>query len=352
MAAGAVLVAAAVTAGVVVTSGGTQASSAAGQAPPNTAKVERGRLSATVSLDGTLTYRARPDGSPYSVINQARGTYTALPEAGERVGCGDTLYRVDEHPVLLLCGAVPAYRDLHIGDEGRDVRQLNRNLRRLGYHHAPAGPGFTWKTRRALKRLQHRRGIEVSGELAADQAVFVPEAVRIAKVNGELGGVARPGAQMAQATSDRLGVQVDLDASQQGEVKVGDRAQITLPGLKVVDGRVGRLGSVARTAGKNDDPGVATIPAYIGLDDAAQARGLDSAPVQVDIRTKGVQDALSVPVTALVGRSGGGFAVEVVRRGGRRELVAVKLGLFDTAGGRVQVEGDLAEGDAVAVPSL
>ena len=65
-----------------------------------------------------------------------------------------------------------------------------------------------------------------------------------------------------------------------------------------------------------------------------------------------VESALSVPVTALVGKSGGGFAVEVVRAGGRRELVAVKLGLFDTAGGRVQVEGDLHEGDQVVVPSL
>ena len=72
----------------------------------------------------------------------------------------------------------------------------------------------------------------------------------------------------------------------------------------------------------------------------------------MDITTKGVDDALSVPVTALVGRSGGGFAVEVVRAGGRRELVAVRLGLFDTTGGRVEVEGDLAEGDRVVVPSL
>jgi multidrug efflux pump subunit AcrA (membrane-fusion protein) len=72
----------------------------------------------------------------------------------------------------------------------------------------------------------------------------------------------------------------------------------------------------------------------------------------VDITTKGVENALSVPVTALVGKSGGGFAVEVVRAGGRRELVAVKLGLFDTGGGRVQVEGDLREGDSVVVPSL
>jgi hypothetical protein len=71
----------------------------------------------------------------------------------------------------------------------------------------------------------------------------------------------------------------------------------------------------------------------------------------VDITTKGVESALSVPVTALVGKSGGGFAVDVVRHGGPRELVAVKLGLFDTAHGRVEVEGDLDEGEQVVVPS-
>ena len=169
-------------------------------------------------------------------------------------------------------------------------------------------------------------------------------------MTGELGGSARPGAQVAQATSDTLGVQVDLDASQQGEVKQGDRARITLPGLEVVNGRVARLGRVAESAGK--DAGSATIPASVRLADPAKARGLDRAPVQVDITTRGVKSALSVPVTALVGRSGGGFAVEVVRDGGRRELVAVKLGLFDGTDGRVQVEGDLAEGDDVVVPSL
>ena len=42
-----------------------------GELPVNTAQVERRTLSAMVSQAGTLTYRARSDGSPYSVINQA-----------------------------------------------------------------------------------------------------------------------------------------------------------------------------------------------------------------------------------------------------------------------------------------
>ena len=76
---------------------GAEHPTAAAQAPAaNTAKVEKGELSAMVSGAGTLTYRARSDGSPYSVINQARGVYTELPDDGDKVGCGGVLYRVDD----------------------------------------------------------------------------------------------------------------------------------------------------------------------------------------------------------------------------------------------------------------
>jgi hypothetical protein len=356
LAAAAVLVATTATGGVVVMSRADEAAPAARDAPANTAKVQRGRLAAMVSADGTLTYRARSDGSPYAVINQARGTYTGLPESGDRVDCGQVLYRVDDAPAVLLCGSTPAYRSLSQGDSGPDVAELNANLVELGYATRAqldrSSDDFSSETASALGKLQSKLGEDQTGSLDLGRALFLPRSVRIAKVTGALGGSARPGAAVAQATSDVLEVQVDLDASQQGEVKKGDRARITLPGNTSVTGRVGRLGSVAQApAGRNADAAGATIPAYIALDDPAKARGLDRAPVQVDIATKGVERALSVPVTALVGKSGGGFAVELVRSGGRRELVAVQLGLFDTAGGRVQIEGDLREGDDVVVPS-
>ena len=142
LAAAAVLVAA--ICGVVVMSGAEHPAAAAPAPAANTVKVELGELSAMVSQDGTLTYRARSDGSPYPVINQARGVYTSLPESGDKVGCGGVLYRVDDKPVVLLCGTVPAYRALHMGVKGRDVRQLNRNLHRLGYDadaHVRIDPG-------------------------------------------------------------------------------------------------------------------------------------------------------------------------------------------------------------------
>jgi peptidoglycan hydrolase-like protein with peptidoglycan-binding domain len=357
LAAAAVLVVA--TCGVVAVSGAEHPTAAVPAPAADTVKVELGELSAMVSQGGTLTYRARSDGSPYAVINQARGVYTKLPDSGDKVGCGGVLYRVNDKPVVLLCGTVPAYRGLHIGMKGRDVRQLNHNLHRLGYDtdaHVRIEPGanaFTSKTEQALKVLQLKKGIGATGRLATDDAVFLPEAVRIERVTGQVGGSAGPGAPVLRATSDTLHVQVNLDPSQQGEVEKGDRAEVTLPGNTPVSGRVVGFGRVAQTpAGQGSEAADATIPTFISLDHPARARGLDQAPVQVDITTKGVDSALSVPVTALVGKSGGGFAVEVVRAGGRRELVAVELGLFDTGGGRVQVEGDLRAGDSVVVPSI
>jgi hypothetical protein len=356
MAGAAAAVAVAATGGLVVTSSGNEATSSAQEPPANTATVEKGKLSDMVSQYGTLTYRARSDGSPYAVINRARGIYTKLPAGGAKIRCGEALYRVNDRPVLLLCGSTPAYRSLSEGDSGRDVAELNANLVDLGYATRaqldPSSDSFGSETASALEKLQSKLGEGQTGSLGLGRAVFLPEPVRIAQVTGELGGSARPGGPVLSATSELVEVQLNLDPSQQGEVEKGDRAQITLPGNTSVTGKVDRLGRVAQVpAGQDNNAGAAIIPAYVSLDDPQEAGGLDKAPVEVEITTKGVASALSVPVTALVGKSGGGFAVEVVRADGRRELVAVKLGLFDTGGGRVEVEGDLREGDHVVVPS-
>lgn len=345
--------------GSLVACGGAErhdSSASAGEVATATARVERGALSASFTQDGILTYRARPDGTPYAVVNHARGTITRVPAVGDRVACGDPLYRVDDDPVILLCGSLPSYRDLALGDAGRDVRQLNANLHRLGFDRRaalnPNHAGFTWETQQALQNLQRVRGLTPTGRLARADAVVLPSAVRIAKVAVQLGETAQPGGQVAQATSDVVQVRVNLSPAQQGEVERGDRARITLPGNRSIRGTVERLGAVAKVP---DGQGAsaaaaAAIPAYVRLDQPAQARGLDEAPVRVEVATEGVDDVLSVPVLALAGKAGGGFAVEVVR-GASRTQVAVSLGLFDANAGRVEVEGAIQAGDLVVVPS-
>ena len=342
--------------GVVATSGAAPVTPSAQPPTAKTVSVQRGRLSNVVSAIGSLTFQAGPDGVPYSALNWARGVYTDLPLRGDRVACGDVLYRVNERPVLLLCGPVPAYRTLELGDVGGDVRELNGTLHALGddarFEINPDDTAFTAGTVSALQELQRHAGLPVTGTLGLGDAVFLPGPVRIGKVSAELGGVAEPAAALLDATSPAPEVVVDLDAAQQGEVRAGDAAQITLPGNSVVKGQVARLGNVVVSdAGQGGSAQVATFPVYVSLDNSGAASGFDGAPVQVSIATTGVDNALSVPVLALIGRPGGGFAVEVVRGDGQHELVPVTLGLFDTSAGRVQVEGALVEGDQVVVPS-
>jgi hypothetical protein len=338
-----------------------QATPAAAEPPANLAKVEKGTLSAMVSLDGTLTYQAQSDGSPYSVISQASGTATWLPALGQVVDPGQVIYRVNDTPVVLLSGATPAYRTLSAGTTGADVTELNADLVALGYATAaeiPAGTDtFTAATATSLKKLQTTLGLSQTGTLPLGQAVFEPVAVRVTTVSATLGGPLQAGQAVLQGTSTNRVVAIALDAAQQSMVKVGEHVVVTLPDNRTTPGIVTSVGTVATTppptnGGGGNGKSAPIIPVEVQPTDPAATGRLDQAPVQVEITTQVVNDALSVPVTALVGKSGGGFAVEVVRAGGPRELVPVKLGLFDTVGGRVEVAGNLREGDQVVVPSL
>ena len=357
----AVLVAVIVAGGVVFMSSATQATPATPEPPANTVTVAKGKLSAMVALDGTLTYRAQADGAPYTVISQTPGTATWLPAVGQVVEHGQVIYRVDDNPVVLLYGSTPAYRTLAAGMTGADVTELNADLVALEYATAaelPAGTDtFTPATATALQQLQATLGLSQTGTLPLGQAVFEPGAVRVTTVLATLGGPLQASHPVLQGTSTTRVVTIALDAAQQSMVKAGDHVVITLPDNSTTPGVVTAVGTVATTSpspngGGGNGRSTPTVTVEVQPTDPAATGNLDQAPVGVAITTAVVESALSVPVTALVGKAGGGFAVEVARADGRRELVAVKLGLFDTAGGRVQVEGDLHEGDHVVVPSL
>jgi peptidoglycan hydrolase-like protein with peptidoglycan-binding domain len=375
LAAAPLLIALAAVGGVLVTSGARQAAAANQQPPAHTAQVEKRTLSATFSQPGTLTYRARSDGSPYSVINHARGTYTKLPTAGQVISQGHVLYRVDNSPVVLLYGSTPAYRTLSAGITGPDVAELNADLVALRYATAaqlrPGSTYFGSATTTAVEKLQAALGLTQSGKLALGQAVFEPSAVRVTSVPAQLGGSAHPGETVLQATSTTRQVQVALDASQQTSVAVGNRVTITLPDNRTTPGVVSSVGAVATCPSSSGSGGSGSGSAAPGTDACSSGNSgsaspmitvgvtpshpgatgrWDQAPVQVGITTGRVPDALVVPVTALLSLSSGGYAVEVTGAGAIDHLVPVSLGLFDDADGLVQVTGaGLAAGQEVVI---
>jgi peptidoglycan hydrolase-like protein with peptidoglycan-binding domain len=377
LAAAAVLAAVTVTGGVLVTSGARPQALAAQQPPTHTAQVEKRTLSAMVSQAGILTFRARSDGSPYSVINQARGTYTKLPAVGRVIVQGHLLYRVNDRPVVLLHGSTPAYRTLSAGATGPDVAELNADLVALGYATSaqphPRSAFFGSATTAAVKKLQAALGVTETGTLALGQAVFEPTAVRVTTLSAQLGGSTQTGQTVLQATSTTRQVEVALSASQQTSLAVGDKVSITLPNNRTTPGVVSSMATVASCppgsgAGGSGSGSAApvtdtcssggagssapTISVDVTFSDPAATGKWDQAPVQVGITTASVPDALVVPVTALLAQAGGGYAVEVIGAGATSHLVAVSLGLFDDADGLVQVTASgLVAGQKVVVPS-
>ena len=322
--------------------------------PTSITTVTRGSLTSQSQVNATLGYSGN-----YSVVNQAQGTITSLPAVGQVIGEGQVLYEVNGSPVVLLYGSTPAYRTLSEGasvtdDEGPDVEELNADFVALGYVSSadlsPTSDEFGAWTKVGVEDLQAHLGVAQNGTLALGQAVFLPTSARIASLgaNTTLGAPAQPGASILSATSSARVVTVDLDASQQTEVAVGDQVTITLPNNQNTPGTVSSVGSVAST----NSNGSTTVTVLVTPNDAAATGSWDQAPVGVTITTGSVNNALVVPVDALLALASGGYALEVVSVSGTHHLERVTLGLFDDADGMVQVTGtEVSAGQQVVVPN-
>jgi Putative peptidoglycan binding domain len=319
--------------------------------PVQTARVVRTDVATRQLVPGTLGY-----GSPFPVVNQfPGGIVTWAPSPGAIVRQGRPLYRSDEQPVMLLHGQVPAWRSFEVGmTSGPDVRELERDLVFLGFdpgHQMTVDDHFTWATVAAIDRWQTAQGAATTGSIPLGQVVFLPGDVRVAAVAASPGTAIAAGAVVLRGTSTVPQVSVALPVGQT-RARPGDRVMVTLPdGATTVAGDVtgvGRVATAPSPSGDGGSQGPATVAVTIRLASDRAAAGLDQAPVQVTITEVEHRGVLAVPVTALLARPGGGYAVQPATRA--RPLVAVTVGLFDDATGLVEVSGPgVTVGTAVEV---
>ena len=323
-----------------------------GTPPPATAVVTRQDLTATTPESATLGYAGS-----YTVKGEGSGTLTWLPPAGQVLRQGQALYKTDNgSPVVLLYGSVPDWRALGVGTTGQDVTQLNHDLANLGYAAraditANGWDYYSWETAQAVQQLEEHLGVvSPPGSLSLGQVVFEPRAIRVSHVTGTLGGPAA--GPVLTATSDRHVVTIPLDASDQSQVKAGEKVTVTLPDGTTVPGLISSVGAVATTSqGQQEQGPTTTIPVQVKLADRGAAGTLDQAPVTVNITTASAKNTLAVPVSALLAQSPRGYDVEVAGQGSRRRWVPVQPGIFDDASGLVQVTGALRPGLRVVVAS-
>ena len=345
---------------------GSGPSATASPTPPTgttTAAVTRADLVETDQEQGTLGF----DGAR-TLQSSASGILTAEPAEGTTVTRDQRLYGVGLHPVRLFYGTVPLSRTLALGvSGGKDVRQLERNLRTLGYdpyHGMTIDDHFSAATQAAVERWQKAHKQTRTGRVTLADLVFLPGSVRIGAQHAKPGDRVAAGARLIDITGTTRIATVDLPADSD-LAHTGDKVTVELPDGSETPGVITRIsttatssessgsqssGSGSGNSGSGDD---ATVAVTVRLTEPKAGGGLDQAPVTVDFTRRRAKDVLAVPVTALVTLATGGYAVDVTS-GGTVQRVAIKTGMFATNGagtGQVEISGPgISEGLRVVVP--
>jgi peptidoglycan hydrolase-like protein with peptidoglycan-binding domain len=331
------------------------------------ATVARRSMTSSIVLNGTYGSAA-----PVTIAHRTddgTATLTALPAVGTVVRRGDTLYRADQHPVVLFYGRVPMYRTLIRGMSGLDVREVQENLVALGALLGVPDGHYGLATKLAVKAWQRQLGLKATGRVVLGSVVVAGGPRRVAPGGAALGAVLSDGTPVCALTSVSRRVRVPLTGANRSYAHAGAKVDVTLPSQSTVSGRVRTVaqavpdaqasgdgaaadGAKAAASGGSAGSGTDAGPAYvaaIALRPSHRVRALpEGSQVSIKLSRELRHDVLTVPVTALVARPGGGYGLRVVR-GAVTTETAVTVGVF--ANGLAEVRGPIHDGDRVAIPS-
>jgi len=279
------------------------------------------------------------------------GTVTTAPTAGAVLTPGSTLMKVDDQPVTVLRGALPAWRAFAPGmPDGADVRQLEQALRDAGF-----GPGwvddhFTDVTESAVKRWQRSVDADPTGRVPLGAVVFLDADARVGTALVARGDLLTAGAKVVTlARNDRV-VTATMTPTDAARVRPDLVATVTMPDGSTAKGTVRSVGAPAPAS--TDDEGAtdpdgedpSKVEVVIGLD---ATDGPDDVEVRVQIEAPGIAGSVVVPVEAVLATGSDAYAVQVLRAG-RVRSQPVELGT--TADGSVAITKGLTGGEHVVVP--
>lgn len=275
-------------------------------------------------------------------VNQSSGTITRLlVTRGEQVGAGDVLYRVDERPVAVLKGTVPAFRALEVGASGADVTQLTRFLAAKKYLGAVTST-YSFAVQRAVRAWQRSMGAKQTGRLVRGDVMFVKSLpVRVALDSAfAVGAQLSAGAPAIEALAAAPTFTAQYSEFQAKQVSEGMPVQVEFRSRRWT----GTLGPLTVAA----DGRVAAAVTATGNGPLC-GRQCDAVPMRGTSQMKGTTEVqkvvrgVVVPSAALVTDADGSTAV--ITADGQRSSVTVRA----RARGMAVVDG-LATGTSVRVP--
>jgi len=360
-------------AAVVLTRGwdltGQRPTATAGRVVGPTTPVIRQNLVESVTLPGSVGF-----GPTFPLEVKVPGTVTWLAKAQATIARGEVFARVDDKPVVALIGELPMYRSLALNAIGRDVRQLETNLRALGYRGFAIDDRYAGGTVTAVMRWQHDLGLDQTGAVDVGRVAYLSAPVRVAAA------LVRPGAGspavVLSVSATTRSVTAAVPADSAGWAARGVTVTVTGADGRVTKGTVtgvgtgadggsgvgtagsaGSAGSGVGTSGSTtEDPTTAgagdvpsAVPVTFSVSDPAVLGSRNQTQVQITHTVRQRANVLTVPVAALLALAEGGYGLELVD-GNSSRIVAVTTGMF--AQGRVEVSAaPLRDGQLVEVPA-
>ncbi len=314
-----------------------------------------GKLNSTVVLRSTVVDDGEtPIGVPGNLGNDAP-VVTRLPiVSGSTVSIGSLLFAVAGRPVIVMQGSIPAYRNMGMGEDGIDVRELQDGLLDMGYRLGGDILGtYGAGTATAVLDMYETRGFDpdLTGAPVATaqgsvgsaattanspalpasgtaivplgEVVFVPLLPqKVVALNVSLGGTTpAKAAAVCVLGSGQVSIEGALDQTEFEQVKVGDNATVTSAdgsqSTAAVVSSVARQGTVNSANGQLEYPVTLTPSGTLAESWIGENVGVQIATGT----TKG--NTWIVPVAAVITSAGGGSVVTLVLHGGRTKEVHV-----------------------------
>jgi hypothetical protein len=298
-----------------------------------------------------------------------------MARLGGRVWPGHVIAEIDGRPIVALRGSLPAYRDLHEGDSGPDVAQLQAALIRLGYPDFDPSGFFGLSTADALGLLYHQLGYSAptyrppvkkhaksppppTPFLPMSEASYIPAAsALVVSVAASTGSEVAAGQVVLRLAVGRPYVTGMLSAHQANLARAGIPARIAWSGT-IKAGVIARISAISTSA--SGGKGLPEYPLVVKSARPLPQRLIGSAVRLTLLAPVTGGPVLTVPLTAVftaaapAGKSaahGPSTFVVLVAAKGRRKQVPVTTG--PSAAGFVAVQpefsGAIEPGDHVLI---
>lgn len=307
---------------------------------PVTFRVEEGTLGRTLRLPATGVWEVAG-----TIQSPASGVITAVIAKSGLLKPGDVLLRIDERPVVLVPGEVPAFREMKVGTRGRDVSALQRYLAGQGYKVDKTLSRYSTVTKAAVRRWQGKLRVPQTGVVGLGDVVFVSQTDLGAPLRWTpsvaTGATLGAGAPILERLAAAPTLTIEFGGSAPAQLEPGLAAEAVFPGgarrhvlLSSIHQDLGRVWATL-------DP--INEPLCSGAECLELVPASGETPVDVTFTLVPETTGPLVPAAAVQSDAAGHAFVQLPD--GSRKLVEVRV----ASGGSVIVDG-VNVGDEIVLP--